>query len=175
MYDSFSQCAIAELRSRLAIIPQEPTLFSGTIRKNLDPLEKSTDEDVWAALDMVSLKSVIQRKPEQLDAPVTEGGAYSTVIDLQRSTVWIALHWLLCLRYECGCLYVCMFGFECYDDICVIRVSAMLAFEFIASVLRFSCARRRELEPRSAPADLYGACFAEAMQSCDFGRSHGSL
>ncbi len=35
---------------------------------------------------------------------------------------------------------VCMFGFECYDDtgICVIRMCAMLAFEFIASILRFS-------------------------------------
>ena len=110
MYDSFSQCAIAELRSRLAIIPQEPTLFSGTIRKNLDPLEKSTDEDVWAALDMVSLKSVIQRKPEQLDAPVTEGGVYT----LQSSTCNAQLFGLLFIGF-CAldmsvavCMFVCL-------------------------------------------------------------------
>jgi ABC-type multidrug transport system fused ATPase/permease subunit len=71
---NIADISLQELRSRLAIIPQEPTLFSGTIRRNLDPMDEVSDEDVWNALDMVSLKTVMQRKPEGLDAPVTEGG-----------------------------------------------------------------------------------------------------
>ncbi|KAJ8967793.1 hypothetical protein NQ317_014819 [Molorchus minor] len=66
-----SSIGLYELRSKISIIPQEPVLFSSTIRYNLDPFGKSTDEDLWNALDKVELKSAI----ESLDQQVSEGGS----------------------------------------------------------------------------------------------------
>uniref|UniRef100_A0A671WZY1 ATP-binding cassette, sub-family C (CFTR/MRP), member 8 n=1 Tax=Sparus aurata TaxID=8175 RepID=A0A671WZY1_SPAAU len=62
------------LRSRLSIILQDPILFSGTIRFNLDPEMKATDEMLWEALDIAQLKPVVKSLPGGLDAAVTEGG-----------------------------------------------------------------------------------------------------
>ncbi|XP_045892161.1 ATP-binding cassette sub-family C member 8 isoform X2 [Micropterus dolomieu] len=62
------------LRSRLSIILQDPFLFSGTIRFNLDPEMKATDEMLWEALDIAQLKPVVKSLPGGLDALVTEGG-----------------------------------------------------------------------------------------------------
>ncbi|KAJ8417075.1 hypothetical protein AAFF_G00283020 [Aldrovandia affinis] len=62
------------LRSRFSIILQDPILFSGTIRFNLDPERKATDSMLWEALEIAQLKSVVKALPGGLEAMVTEGG-----------------------------------------------------------------------------------------------------
>ena len=62
------------LRSRLGIIPQDPVMFSASVRYNLDPLDDHTDEEVWNALHEVNMKDTIMSLPEKLDEAVTEGG-----------------------------------------------------------------------------------------------------
>lgn len=68
-----------DVRGRIAAIPQDPVLFSATVRFNLDPYGRSTDAEIWAALDVVALKSLVAEDPLGLDARVTEdGGNWST-------------------------------------------------------------------------------------------------
>ncbi|XP_041833390.1 ATP-binding cassette sub-family C member 9 isoform X2 [Melanotaenia boesemani] len=62
------------LRSRLSIILQDPVLFSGSIRFNLDPEKKCTDDRLWEALEIAQLKNMVKALPGGLDAVVTEGG-----------------------------------------------------------------------------------------------------
>ncbi|ORY23880.1 canalicular multispecific organic anion transporter 1-like protein [Rhizoclosmatium globosum] len=70
-----SSLDLTELRSHLAIIPQAPTLFDGTIRSNLDPFGNHTDEELWTVLDRCSLKDFVSALGTKLDAPVAEGGS----------------------------------------------------------------------------------------------------
>ncbi|CAD6238488.1 unnamed protein product [Miscanthus lutarioriparius] len=63
-----------DLRSRFGIIPQEPVLFEGTIRSNIDPLEQYSDDEIWQALDRCQLKEAVASKPEKLDASVVDNG-----------------------------------------------------------------------------------------------------
>ncbi|XP_057334744.1 ATP-binding cassette sub-family C member 4-like [Microplitis mediator] len=64
---------LQDLRSNISIIPQEPVLFSETLRYNLDPFDKYTDKDIWDALREVELSDLV------LDQWVTEGGTNFSV------------------------------------------------------------------------------------------------
>ncbi|XP_043687857.1 ABC transporter C family member 3-like, partial [Telopea speciosissima] len=71
---NISKINLHDLRSRLSIIPQDPTMFEGTVRSNLDPLEGYTDEEIWEALDRIQLGDEVRKKKGMLDSAVTENG-----------------------------------------------------------------------------------------------------
>ncbi|GAU94483.1 hypothetical protein RvY_06252-2 [Ramazzottius varieornatus] len=74
-----SKIGLRDLRSRITIIPQEAALFSGTLRMNVDPMDRATDEEIWSALDSSRLKLYFQSSPSGLNTRISEGGANLSV------------------------------------------------------------------------------------------------
>ncbi|KAH3860710.1 hypothetical protein DPMN_023628, partial [Dreissena polymorpha] len=71
---NIAEIGLHDLRSKLTIIPQEPVLFSGPLRMNLDPFDEHSDEKVWQSLEHAHLKNFVKSLPAGLEHECTEGG-----------------------------------------------------------------------------------------------------
>ena len=67
----------------MAVITQDPVLFGGSLKKNMDPFSQYTDQQLWAALEEVQLKTVVQDLPGQLNFRLRESGTNLSVGERQ--------------------------------------------------------------------------------------------
>uniref|UniRef100_A0A8C6P2K1 ABC-type glutathione-S-conjugate transporter n=1 Tax=Nothobranchius furzeri TaxID=105023 RepID=A0A8C6P2K1_NOTFU len=71
---NIADIGLHDLRSRVTIIPQDPILFSGSLRMNLDPFDTYTDEEIWSSLELAHLKTFVSNLPDKLSYECSEGG-----------------------------------------------------------------------------------------------------
>ncbi|XP_070537640.1 ATP-binding cassette sub-family C member 5-like [Ptychodera flava] len=80
---NISDIRLHDLRSRLSVIPQDPVLFVGTIRYNLDPFDQYSDDEIWKSLEKTHLKDKVVGLEGKLEAPVVENGENFSVGERQ--------------------------------------------------------------------------------------------
>jgi ATP-binding cassette subfamily C (CFTR/MRP) protein 1 len=69
-----SKIGLHDVRGRLTIIPQDPVLFSGSLRVNLDPFGRYSDQSIWQALELAHLKAFAKGLAAGLEHEIAEGG-----------------------------------------------------------------------------------------------------
>ena len=79
-----------DLRQRMTIIPQDPVVFSGTIRMNLDPFETHSDDQLWWALERVHMKEFVRTLDGQLKFECSEGGQNLRFIKIDQHFIRIS-------------------------------------------------------------------------------------
>ncbi|KAM9012499.1 multidrug resistance-associated protein 1 isoform 6-T7 [Ara ararauna] len=71
---NIAKIGLHDLRFKITIIPQDPILFSGSLRMNLDPFDQHSDEDIWRSLELAHLKNFVSSLPDKLNHDCAEGG-----------------------------------------------------------------------------------------------------
>lgn len=71
---NIGEIGLHDLRQRMTIIPQDPVVFSGSIRMNLDPFSTHSDSELWCALEKVHMKEFVKNLDKQLSFECSEGG-----------------------------------------------------------------------------------------------------
>ncbi|XP_075623995.1 multidrug resistance-associated protein 1 isoform X1 [Balearica regulorum gibbericeps] len=69
-----AQLGLHDLRTNITVVPQDPVLFSGSLRMNLDPLNHYSDADIWTALELTHLKNFVADLPDQLEHQCSNQG-----------------------------------------------------------------------------------------------------
>ncbi|CAG5136574.1 unnamed protein product, partial [Candidula unifasciata] len=77
--EDIAAMGLHDLRSKLTILPQEPVIFSGTLRMNLDPFDSHNDEEIWDALEHAYLKDFVSGLSMGLAYQCGEGGSNLSV------------------------------------------------------------------------------------------------
>ncbi|XP_035267041.1 multidrug resistance-associated protein 5 [Anguilla anguilla] len=88
---NIARIGLEDLRSKLSIIPQEPVLFIGTVRSNLDPWGQHSEAEIWDALERTHIKDMVSLLPHSLDSEVMENGENFSVGERQLLCVARAL------------------------------------------------------------------------------------
>eukprot|EP00095_Tigriopus_kingsejongensis_P003130 snap_masked-scaffold438_size171652-processed-gene-0.1 protein:Tk03130 transcript:snap_masked-scaffold438_size171652-processed-gene-0.1-mRNA-1 annotation:"multidrug resistance-associated protein 4" len=72
---NIQEIGLHELRHQISIIPQDPLVFHGSLRKNLDPFNEYQDAQIWQALKEAHLDQAIRSMPQGIETEMSEGGS----------------------------------------------------------------------------------------------------
>ncbi|OEL20390.1 ABC transporter C family member 3, partial [Dichanthelium oligosanthes] len=89
--DSICTIGLHDLRMRLSIIPQDPVVFEGTLRSNIDPLGEYSDEQIWEALDSCHLGDEVRKNELKLDSTGSISNRRSQDYDVKTITRFLIL------------------------------------------------------------------------------------
>ncbi|KAI9184010.1 hypothetical protein H9P43_003063 [Blastocladiella emersonii ATCC 22665] len=94
-----SRVPLHDVRSRIAVIPQDPVLFAGTVRDNVDRFSEHDDAAVWSALEHAGMRETVAGMDGKLEAAVAAGGANLSLGE--RSCLCLARAMLVARRIVC--------------------------------------------------------------------------